>query len=276
MKRILVVSLVLFCGTLRAQNLSLTLFAGVSNYQGDLQEKRITVNQAGYAAGAGVLYELNNKIALRGNVTFGKIGAADSKGSKNVTRNLSFSSPLTDVHVGIEYSFLDIYQKGFTPYVFAGVSYFHFNPSTLDSTGQKVLLQPLGTEGQGFYDNRKKYNLNQFAIPFGAGVKLALGDNLRLGLELGMRKTNTDYLDDVSATYADKDLLQQNNGVEAVALAYRGDELKGNAGVYPVAGAQRGSAKYKDWYYFTGVSLSFRLKGIYGSNSKLGCPVNVY
>ncbi len=279
MKRILVFCLMLFCARLSAQNLSFTLFGGLSNYQGDLQDQRLTTNQANFAYGAGLLYELTDKVSLRGNVSIGKIEAADSRSSRNTNRNLSFTSPLTDVHLGLEYNLLNIYEMGFSPYIFAGISYFHFNPSTLDSSGNKVFLQPLGTEGQGFYDGRKKYNLNQFSIPFGGGIKLALGDNIRVGVELGMRKTNTDYLDDVSTTFADEDLLLQNNGSQAVSLAYREDELKGSTGTYPAVGAQRGDAKNKDWYYFTGVTLSFRLKGMYGGgggNSKVGCPVNVY
>lgn len=261
-----------------AQNLSVTLFGGMANYQGDLQDKWITTSQADYAVGAGVSYELTNKLSLRGNVTFAKIGASDSKGSRNTNRNLSFTSPLRDIHIGAEYSLLDIYETGFTPYIFAGISYFHFNPSTIDTSGKKVFLQPLGTEGQGFYDGRKKYNLNQFAIPFGGGVKLALGDNIRLGFELGLRKTNTDYLDDVSSTFADETLLLQNNGQQAVSLSYRSDELKGSTSTYPAAGTQRGNVKLKDWYYFSGITMSFRLQGLYGGGggkSKLGCPANV-
>ncbi|MEJ7611014.1 MAG: DUF6089 family protein [Ferruginibacter sp.] len=260
-----------------AQNLHITVFGGFSNYQGDLQEKRFTTTQAGPAFGAGLLYEITNKISARANFTYGKISADDKTGTKNRDRNLSFSSPITDVHLGVEYNILDIYEKVFTPYVFAGISYFHFNPSAIDSTGNKVFLQPLGTEGQGFFEGRKKYDLNQFAIPFGAGAKLALGENLRIGFEIGLRKTNTDYLDDVSTTFADQQALIANNGPQAAALSFRGDELKNSATAYPAAGAQRGSPKFKDWYYFSGLTLSFRLDGNGGGNSrsKLGCPMNI-
>ncbi len=276
MKFLTVVIFLLSAAQIQAQKLSVTAFGGMANYSGDLQEKRFTTSQAGYAFGAGVLYELTDKIALRSNVTIAKIKATDALGTSNKDRNLSFSSPLLDVHVGAEYNFLNIYEKGFTPYVFAGISYFHFNPSAIDSSGNKVFLQPLGTEGQGFYDNRTKYKLNQFAIPFGGGVKLALGDNIRLGLEVGLRKTNTDYLDDVSKTYADQTLLAQNNGQKAVELSFRQNEGKTNVVPYPAAGTQRGKAAYKDWYYFTGVTMSFRLNSIFEGKSKLGCPVNVH
>ena len=269
--------LCLSCFFAGAQNLSFTAFGGYANYQGDLQEKRFTAKQSHAAFGAGLLYEITDKLNARANVTLGKISAADALGQKNKDRNLSFSSPITDVHLGLEYNFLNIYEKGFSPYVFGGISYFHFRPSAIDSLGNKVYLQPLGTEGQGFYEDRKKYKLGQFSLPFGAGVKLALGDNVRIGVEVGMRKTNTDYLDDVSKTYVDKNLLAANNGEQAVSLAYRGDELKNGTG-YPADGAQRGGSKYKDWYYFTGLTFSIRLPGkgeMGGGRKKYGCPVNV-
>lgn len=275
MKNILLLSAVLFAFSANAQNLHLTAFGGFANYQGDLQEKKFTSKQGHPAFGAGLLYEISDHFDARLNATMGKIGADDKLGTKNKDRNLSFSSPITDVHLGLEYNFLNIYDKGFTPYIFAGISYFHFKPSTIDSTGNKVYLQPLGTEGQGFYDGREKYKLGQFSLPFGAGIKLALGDNVRVGLEAGMRKTNTDYLDDVSKTFADQNQLLAHNGQQAVSLAYRGDEVKSGTG-YPAEGAQRGSPKYKDWYYFTGVTFSIRLQGNKaGRKSGYGCPVNV-
>ena len=259
-----------------AQNLHLTLFGGYANYQGDLQDKRYTARQAHAAFGGGLLYEISNHISARANITVGTISAGDSIGI-NKERNLSFSSPITDFHLGIEYSLLDIYQKGFTPYLFAGLSYFHFNPSAIDASGTKVFLQPLGTEGQGFYAGRKKYKLDQFSIPFGGGVKMAVGDNIRVGLEIGMRKTNTDYLDDVSDTYADKTALQAFSGAKAVQMAFRSGEIKSSL-TYPDAGAKRGSAKNKDWYYFTGVTLSYSFHtsgGGSGRSSKLGCPIRM-
>jgi Domain of unknown function (DUF6089) len=263
-----------------AQNFHLTLFGGVSNYQGDLQPKRFTFDQSNPAFGIGGLYELSDKLYLRGNVTFGKIQGADSKNSQNTARNLSFSSPVTDIHLGLEYDLLNLYERAITPFVFAGISVFTFNPSTLDTTGKKIFLQPLGTEGQGFYNGRTKYNLTQMAIPFGGGFKFALSENIRVRFEIGLRKTPTDYLDDVSTTYADETLLLQNNGQRAVDLAFRGDELKASATAYPAAGGQRGSPSVKDWYYFTGLGVSFRIPPTFSGNgagrSHVGCPTNVY
>jgi len=279
MKRKFLFLALLFSVAANAQKLHLTLFGGFSNYQGDLQDKRFTLDQGHVAFGAGGLYELSDKFYVRGNVTFGKIGASDRYNTRNVARNLSFTSPITDIHLGLEYCLLNPYEHTLVPYIFAGISHFNFKPYAFDTTGRKVYLKPLSTEGEGFYQGRSNYSLSQFAIPFGGGVKYSLSDNVRVGFEIGLRKTNTDYLDDVSTNYVDQAILLANRGQQAVDMAYRGDELKGGAG-YPIDGSQRGSAKNKDWYYFSGLTLQIRLNGNSsggsGSKSKTGCPANIY
>jgi opacity protein-like surface antigen len=263
----------------KTQRLSATIFAGTSNYQGDLQPRRFTFNQSHFAIGAGVLYELTEKLYARANFTYGTLTGDDKKNNLNSIRNLNFTSRVLDIHLGGEYHFFSLYERSITPYVFAGISYFHFNPKAIDSNGNKIALKPLSTEGQGFYQGRKAYNLNQFAIPFGGGLKMALNEKIRVGVELGLRKTFTDYIDDVSTTYVDRNLLLANRGLQAVDLAFRGDELKSGL-TYPADGTQRGGAKFKDWYYFTVVQISCLLGtgtgGRSGGKNKTGCPARVY
>jgi Domain of unknown function (DUF6089) len=265
------------------QPLHVTFFAGAANYQGDLQDKRFTYDQSHLALGAGFLYEIVGNLSARANITLGTVSGNDRFSPKNSIRNLSFSSRITDLHLGLEYNLVNINEHDFAPYLFAGISYFHFNPTAIDSFGRKNFLQPLSTEGQGFYQGRKKYKLNQLAIPFGGGIKFAFSEKVRLAVEVGLRKTNTDYLDDVSTNYVDQSLLLASRGPKAVELAFRSGELKTGL-VYPLDGTQRGSPKVKDWYYFSGVILSIRLPERKnapmgknnGGKSKTGCPNNVY
>jgi hypothetical protein len=277
---ILFIIALLFVFNAQSQKLHVTIFGGFANYQGDLQNKRFTLDQSHPAFGAGLLYEINEKLYARANVTFGKVSGDDKKNAKNTVRNLSFSSPISDIHLGLEYNFFSLYERSITPYVFAGISNFNFKPSAIDSAGNNIFLQPLSTEGQGFYQGRKPYKLNQFAIPFGGGLKFAFNDNFRIAVEAGLRKTNTDYLDDVSTTFVDQALLLANRGPKAVELAFRGDELKSGL-IYPADGAQRGGAKSKDWYYFGGINLAIRLHGSGnggrkgGGKYKTGCPTRV-
>lgn len=268
---------ILFALTGIAQNFHVNLFAGTANYQGDLQDKNFTFSQSHFAGGVGLSYDLSDKLSIRSGITFGSI-SADDKYSRNNARNLNFTSPLTEMNVGMEYYITKLADHALTPYVFGGVALFHFNPYTRDTSGTKYYLQPLSTEGEGFVAGRNKYNLTQLAIPFGAGVKLSLSDDINVGLEFGLRKTFTDYLDDVSTSYVDEATLLANRGSKAVELAYRGNELK-NGSPYPVGGSIRGGSTHKDFYYFTGLTASFRIGGGNGSgggrHSKYGCPMNV-
>ncbi|HVG11800.1 MAG TPA: DUF6089 family protein, partial [Flavisolibacter sp.] len=189
-------------------------------------------------------------------------------------RNLNFESKISEFSLLGEFNVFNLENIRWTPYAFGGIAIYHFNPSTFDSSGIKYYLQPLSTEGQGLpgYDT-KPYALTQFAVPFGGGIKYAISDNVRLGFEVGMRKLFTDHLDDVSTSYADAADLLAAKGPKAVELAYRGDEAPSGNPQYPAKGAQRGGATQKDWYYFTGLHLTFRLNsGGGGGKGGFGCP----
>ena len=261
------------------QQFRLTSFAGTSNYGGELQNKNFTFDQSHFAVGLGVSYELNEQLYLTGAFKLGKLSATDKKSIRNLNRNLSFSTPLSELNLGLEYDFLNLNTHSLTPYIFGGIALYHFNPSTLDSIGNKVYLQPLSTEGEGFVPGRKKYSLTQIAIPFGGGIKFALTPDVRIGIEVGLRKLFTDYIDDVSTNYVDKDLLLANRGQQAVDLAFRGGELKSGI-TYPTDGTTRGNPKSKDWYYFTGFTVSFNLGAEkvlkHPEKSNTGCPSSVY
>jgi hypothetical protein len=242
-----------------AQNrLHLTVFGGFSNYQGDLQSKRLTLDQANAAFGLGAKYDITGHWAIRGGLNYGNLEATDKKNKASLqARNLSFLSRLYEAHLLGEYTFSDMAEKNISPYLFAGVAVYHFSPYTFDSLGRKYFLQPLSTEGQGLaqYPDRKPYKLNQFAVPFGGGVKYRVANNVVLGFEIGIRKLFTDYLDDVSTTYVDPAALLAARGPKAVELSFRGGEKDGSL-AYPQEGSVRGSAKVKDWYYFSGLTLA--------------------
>ncbi|MEO5499822.1 MAG: DUF6089 family protein [Ginsengibacter sp.] len=261
----------------QAQKLSIDLYGGAMNYQGDLQDSRYTFNQSHLSGGLGLSYELSDHFSLRGSLLLGKV-SADDKYGRNKDRNLNFASSITEGQLSLQYFITPIGEHFLTPYIFGGIAMYHFNPYTFDTAGVKTYLSPLSTEGQGFVAGKNAYKLTQASLPFGGGIKLSLSDNINVGLELGLRKLFTDYLDDVSTTYVDESTLLANRGPKAVALAYRGDEVKSGS-PYPVGGSIRGGAKNKDWYYFTGITLSFKLGNgdgrSGGRNKQYGCPVNV-
>jgi hypothetical protein len=247
---------VLFCSTnLAAQSRFFNILAGGTHYSGDLGNAPIPklIYPAG---GIGFGVELNNRMLINANLFYGKMGGHDKFNTKTKERNLSFFSHIAEFSLQFEYNLFDLYEYKVTPHFFTGVGLFNYSPYT--KVGDNIVyLQSLNTEGQGFVEGRKKYKTTQFSIPIGGGITWAISDNKRLSIFSGIRKTFTDYLDDVSTTYVDYNTLLNARGGNAVALAFRGDEYNGAA--YPTAGPQRGNKKNKDYYYFTGVCFRMRM-----------------
>ena len=244
-----------------AQQWQAEIMAGVTGYNGDLSKPLIAPNTFGPGVSINLKYQLpNDFLIIRGGISYGSIKADDAK-SKDLSikdRNLNFKSNILEGSLGLEVNILDPTVYAGYPYVFACIGVFHFNPYTKDKTNTKIFLQPLGTEGQGLsqYPNRSVYSLTKVCIPFGLGWKLKINEKFDVAYELGFRYTNTDYLDDVSSTYADPQVLLAGRGPKAVELAYRAIKP-------PVAtpGGKRGNPDAKDWYYMTGLKLIVKLGG---------------
>ena len=249
------------------------VFIGQMNYQGDLNPSSFKFSHSKFTSGVNIRKPLNRWITLRAGAAIGGIDAADRYNRDYLKpRNLSFYTTIKEANAGIEFTFLDMSRTRFTPYMYGGFAFFHFNPWTYDNAGAKTYLQPLSTEGQGLsqFPSQKPYELSQWSMAFSTGVKFAVTDEIIVGFELNQRKTFTDYLDDVSSFYVDANTLMQAKGAKAVELAWRGDELPGN-NLYPAHGEQRGTPSEMDWYYFFGVNVEFKLsalKNIFGGNNR--------
>jgi hypothetical protein len=105
-------------------------------------------------------------------------------------------------------------------------------------------------------------------VPYGAGVKWQVNCNLNVGLEFRQTFTFSDYLDDVSGTYADENLLRQGKGQLAVDLAWRGDEL--NGAPYPRAGSARGNPDGRDFFYFIGLTIGLKINDCESGRISMG------
>ena len=263
-------------------------FLGEMNYQGDLNPNSFTFAHSKATTGITIRQSLNRWISFKGGFAIGHIDAADQYNRDYLkTRNLSFRATIKEISIGLETSLLDLSTAHFTPYVFGDIVLYHFNPWAYDMSGNKVFLQPLSTEGQGLsqFPEQKPYKLTQIALGFGFGARYAINDNMNIGVEILQRKTFTDYLDDVSSIYVDRNVLLQAKGAKAVEMAYRGDEIPGGL-PYPNHGEQRGTPSEMDWYYFFGVNFEIKFsafthlfKGVNGENSSAlqitRCPRNV-
>lgn len=289
MKKVGILALFLsFSAGIFAQRFHIGVTGGLAAYNGDLTDKVLPKKVTNGYIGITGNYELKDNIMLRAGINYAVVGGADrfSDIPSHLERNLAFETQLTEFNVVGEYYLYNLYERRFSPYGYIGLAVYHFNPYAFNGTTDKIYLKPLSTEGQGLagYPDRKEYGLTQMAIPLGVGAKYALTDDIRIGLELGFRKLFTDYLDDVSTSYIDPNDLAAARGQLAVDMSYRGDEVPGGDPNYPVKGYQRGGSDKKDFYYFIGLHLTYRLSigggsSYVGSNGKkirTGCPVNVY
>ncbi len=264
-----------------AQTVRLNFMAGMSNYYGEIQTKKVTFDQSNPVIAFGATLDLTKKLLLRTDVSFTKLQGDDKRGIYP-SRNLNFKTSLSEGTLLLEYNLFDLYERKLTPYVFSGVGLFHFNSYTSDSLNRKVYLKPLSTEGQGFpeYPDRKVYKSTQLNVPIGGGLKYAISDDVQFGFEYGLRILFTDYLDDVSKKFVDPIILRNRAGQLAVDLSYRSDELKNGSKSYPRTGSLRGSSRVNDLYYYGLARLSIRMNWFEnglssGRKSKFGCPSRV-
>ncbi|MBK9014486.1 MAG: hypothetical protein IPM82_10590 [Saprospiraceae bacterium] len=241
----------------RAQFDEVGIIFGCSNYSGDLTERDIEPLECNMANGIYVRKKLNRQFGLKMQIARLVLSGNDANNTMEGglwKRNLSFRSDLYEFGAQVEWVPISLKtgDNQFMPYFFTGIAAFYFNPQA-EMGGNVYNLHHYQTEGV-------EYSLFQFAIPFGAGIKLNLRNRGSLGFELGLRKTFTDYLDDVSNTYrSDIRLLGENNSL-AAQLSYRG--IEGNlsdAPLYPKPGTQRGNPDKMDWYALFGMTIGVNL-----------------
>ncbi len=262
----------------RRYRYEIILNAGVSNFLGDLGGanqigthyfRDLEFSETRFACGIGLRYKISPRLAMKYNFTYGTVAGNDALTSDPArqNRNLSFRSRIYELSGNFEAAFLKdrgghryklhnvVGDKAYEiySYVFIGLAFYHYNPQAMYIDGRWYDLQPLGTEGQNVDPSQKPYSLWQFSIPLGIGFKYAFDKQWGIGLEYGIRKTFTDYIDDVSTNYAIVD------GAIPGHLANRTDEIKGNLSwVRP--GDQRGQPLYKDSYMFLMVNINYKIK----------------
>lgn len=283
MKKLLYILMLSFPISLSAQ-IEAGVQVGISTYFGDIAPSGLwtSLGEVNFSAGAFARYNVGKWVSVKGGFNYAKISSADSDGSPTESRrvrNLNFRSNIFEFALTGEFNIMGYQpynlERVFSPYIFAGVAAYKFKPQA-DYQGGWVDLQPLGTEGQGMDGEPEPYKTLQVSIPFGLGFKYAINDKWNLGIELGFRKTFTDYLDDVSTDYTDLVALAAFNGEIAADLAWRGDEINPDA-TPPVVGYSRGASDKLDWYLISGITISYNFSdnGLVGSRGrskrKKGC-----
>lgn len=227
--------------------------AGATNFLGELgggnnlsQPGPLDLNLAATrpTLTVGYRYQLSSAFFFRSNLSWGILRGDDRYTEEPFRRgrNLRFRSGFLELSAVSEFYVLQnsrgsLYNlRGVRSrrsleidiYFFAGLGVMYFNPKG-KYDGKWVPLQPLGTEGQGLPGEDKKYNRITFTVPHGVGFGKTIDRFWQINLELNMRWTFTDYIDDVSTEYYGRDRLRQAklaNGAsagEAERAAYLSD-----------------------------------------------------
>ncbi|HOY08034.1 MAG TPA: DUF6089 family protein [Saprospiraceae bacterium] len=194
---------------------------GVTNYSGDMVEKRIELSETHVGYGAYGRYHLGPVFSVKAHVYSGSISGDDANSSSHPQRSLRFSTNIVELGLVGEINFgrrkrfssTGIHNFSVTPYIFAGIGATfasaeaeYYGPADQLNENLKV---PLPEEGLS-----DKFIL----MPVGAGIRADISEAFALGVEGGVRPVFSDDLDGVR---------------------YNGNPESG------------------DWYYFAGVTASF-------------------
>lgn len=280
---------------------------GSASYTGDLDDDFFP-KFAKWGVGAHLSYHFHPHLYVQASYLTGEIGATDEASNDFARnwRNLHFRSKLNEFALTLHYEIIGTKRHWrlrpfFTPYIYAGVGIFTFNPQArpdsswvfaypevFGGNADYVDLQPLRTEGQGLnvpgYPERP-YALTQMSVPIGFGGRFAVAPNINIAGEIGLRKTFTDYLDDVSNIYAPPQVLADYD-LRSFLFADRSGYVNfGQPFVHPVTGEYvrvrspeegypgytsaynvmvadneiRGDVTDDDWYIFTSIKITFIL-----------------
>ncbi|MFT3948896.1 MAG: DUF6089 family protein [Agriterribacter sp.] len=241
---------------------------GAAHYFGDLNTN-VGLNRPKPAVGVFFRKQFSEYIALRLGLHYAQLGYSDVYSNNNYQkrRNLSFNSNIWEATLQGDFNFMrfvpgDPYLR-FTPYVTLGIGAFNYDPYAYLG-GTKYYLRPLGTEGQGssLYPNRKAYGAVAFCMPLGMGVKYSINPNLNFSFEVAYRFTTTDYIDDVSSSYAPDAYAQTlPDGSPTVWYLLQDRSYETGDGVrIGTKGSQRGFKNQRDAYVIAEVGLALTLK----------------
>jgi hypothetical protein len=243
------------------------IMAGASQYFGDLNPD-MHFNTPKPAVGVFFREQIGNYIAARAQAMFTQLGYSDVYNTQNEfehRRNLSFNTNIWELTLLGDFNFFKFIpgeaDHRYTPFISLGFGIFSYDPYAYYQ-GQKVYLRPLGTEGQGSaaFPNRKPYGTMAFCIPLGIGFKYNINPHINWGFEITYRFTTTDYIDDVSTTYAGiNNFPTLPNGTPSISAALQ--DRSTETGTTPIGteGKQRGYANQNDSYLIATLTLSFNL-----------------
>lgn len=239
---------------------------GAAHYFGDLNT-RAQVNRPKAAFSALFRKQFGSYIALRVQATYAQMGYSDvyNQNEAQRIRNLSFNTDIFELAVMGDFNFYrflpGLEELRFTPYVTMGMGIFNYDPYAY-LNNERYYLRPLGTEGQTStqFSDRKPYSTMAFCLPVGVGLKYNISPRTNITLEITHRFTATDYLDDVSTSYAGVDVFAPlPNGNPSPAMLLQDRSYETSAIPIGVKGRQRGISQKKDQFITAMFGVTFNL-----------------
>ena len=186
-----------------------------------------------------------------------------------IARNLHFRSSVWEASARGQYKFWDRPRHwnrtaGSRGYVFLGIGAFTYNPKARLRNDWNDIVNPiwyslrnLKTEGQ-----EKPYGWVALSLPMGFGFDWNLTGGWQVGFEVNWRYTSTDYLDDVSGTYANPEALSefaelfssQANAYSIAVAGPQGGSIENHQ--YAAGGTPRGNPDSRDGFGTVQFTLS--------------------
>lgn len=198
-------------------------FIGGANYIGDVGNAAF-INPNTLVAGGIAKWNRSDRHSYRLSLLYANIAADDSKSNevRRQQRGYSFSNHIAEISLGIEFNFFEFDlskpSEQRSPYLYTGITYFNSKHHYLSADlPNRGTLEPQG-------DNW------EFAIPMVLGYKQTISQKIIAAFEIGARYTFTDNID----------------GSNPQELLGRRDPPR-----------EFGNTNTKDWYVFSGVSLTF-------------------
>ena len=173
------------------------VFAGASNYQGDLADGTIIWRETQLSYGVLMRYTPNRFWTLRAHYIQGEVQGSDYNSSeKNIRyRGFKFKSTLNEFAAIGEFNFLGKENENvndfsfmLNPYLFGGIGFVAVSGTPTAPEDTKPYPFPEVGARNGF-----------LTVPIGIGVKIQPSPNFSLGIEWGARTIFSDRLDGVSS-----------------------------------------------------------------------------
>ena len=197
-KRLLIYIFILVTSFAQAQLFELGVFAGGSNYIGDIgSTKYIWPNSI--AAGGIAKFNWTPRINFRGTLIWTDLGAKDQNADTQFRQNrgYTFKNRILEASAGIEFNFFkyNLAKIGYTqtPYIILQAGLVNYRVVSEQTSPTTV-----GTK-----------RITSLVLPFGVGYKMQLGHNLGIAFETTVRYT---FKDDIDGNNHDIDLPRYNFG----------------------------------------------------------------